>query len=433
MDNIIPPQSLNAEQSIIGSLLVDASLCEDIDVEPDHFYRASHKKLLEAIYGLRAKGDGIDIVTVSEALNKSGDLEMVGGTGYINSLIVAHVTTANAKYHVKILKELSAKRVILNACRGIIAQIDDLEVDELMPMLNINVDIGTKNNTVTMNTVIKEVIATMDKRIQRESEGYGSVISGVTTGIAKLDKMTDGLQGGNLILVGARPGMGKTAFVGQIARSACMGEPPIPTHIQSLEMGNSELATRVIAENSGIPSYKIQKALLRDNGLSDFYEECGKLMNIPLTFDDKSMKLEDIRRGIYRAYKDGARLVILDYIQLVDNKASKGNREREVGEISTMCKQVAKQLNIPIIAVCQLNRSLESRENKRPLLSDLRDSGQLEQDADIIIFLYREGYYKKTVEDNTAELIVAKGRNIGTGTIRTGWHGQTTRFINLEE
>jgi replicative DNA helicase len=406
-------------------MLVEASLCEDLDVMPDHFYRSSHKMLLETIYELRAKGDGIDMVTVSEALKKSGKLDLVGGNSYIMGITKDIISPSLAKNHVKILKELSAKRVILQACRGVVAQIHDLEVDELLGNLNINIDMGTKNHVRTMKEVIKQVVATMDKRMTDSGE-----MSGIPTGFVKLDKMTDGLQGGNFIIVAARPGMGKSAFIGQIAKNACMSGSP--SHIQSLEMGNNELATRIISENSGIPIYKIQKAMLRGSELSRMYDECGKLMDIPLTFDDKSMKIEDIRRGIHRAYKNGSRLVILDYIQLVDNSRSRVSREREVGEISTMCKQVAKQLDIPIIGVAQLSRSLESRENKRPILSDLRDSGQLEQDADIIIFIYRDGYYKKNVEDDTAELIVAKGRNIGTGTIHTGWHGQTTRFIDME-
>jgi replicative DNA helicase len=425
-NNMIPPHSIEVEQSIIGSILIEASLCEDLDITPDHFYRLAHKTLLETILTLRNSGDAVDMITVSEALKKEGKLDLVGGNTYIASISSAIVSAKNAKNHVKVLKDLSAKRDILQACREVIANIEGDEVDELLGRLNINVDVGKKESIIGIKSVIDNVLKDMERRYESDD-----VLSGVPTGFQKVDEVTDGLQGGDLIIVAGRPSMGKSALAVQIGRNASMGEAKVPTHVQSIEMSNSQLGLRIISESSGISGSRIRKAMLRKDELTQLYTECGVLREIPMTFDDVSYRLIDIRRGIHRAYKRGARFVILDYIQLVANDGAK-NRERQVGEITTMLKQTAKELNIPIMALAQLSRDVEKRENKRPVMSDLRDSGQLEQDADIIIFLYRDGYYKKSMMDDTAELIVAKGRNIGTGTIHVGWDGQTTRFIDLE-
>lgn len=421
-DNLhVPPQSLEAEQHVLGAIFLDPRVLDDIDLTRGDFYRESHCRIYEAMKGLEV----VDLVTVSEALKRSEDLEAVGGASYLANIATAAPTAANAGYHARILREFSDRRRILRACQQTMAGIHSESVEDLLSGLVVNVDGPGQDNIKTMAEVMQEV----DKRIKYRSEHRDELI-GVSTGLVGLDIATGGLMPGDLIIIGARPGMGKSALADQIATGAAMSG--VPAHICNVEMSNEQLGMRMLSKQSNISGPRLRGGQIEED--KEAYRLAkAELSRLPITFDDVSFKLNDIQRSFNKAYRRGMRLGILDYIQLVRNSGKGKSREREIGEIPTMLKQLAKSLRIPVVALAQLNREVDKRENKRPVLSDLRDSGQLEQDADVIIFLYREGYYNKRIEDNTAEIIIRKGRHIGTGKIPlVGWDGPRTRFFERE-
>jgi replicative DNA helicase len=415
MENL---SNIEAEKSILGAIMYDSSIMADISLEPDYFYRGAHQQIFSAMMDLHDLGEPIDMVTVSERLK--GKVE--GLVGILTDIMTGHVTAANYDLHSRVVTELAAKRQIVRTCQEVQMKAQNGgELEELVSAMGVDVNTGKNGSISQVRDVTSKSLEQISERNNNKHD-----LSGVKSGFFGLDMATDGFQSGDLIIVAGRPSMGKTAFAGQIALSS-----QVPVHFVSVEMKNTQLAIRMLSSISNVEGYKIRKGLLKEQEMTELQIAGEELSKKRITFDDISFKLYDIRRSILQAHRMGARLVIVDYIQLIKNQAP--SREREIGEISTMLKNTAKQLDVPIIALAQLNRSVESRENKRPMLSDLRDSGQIEQDADIVIFLHRPGYYnrmrKAEASDKEAQIIVAKGRNIGTDTITVGWDGQRTKFI----
>lgn len=420
-DNLhAPPHSIEAERYVLGALLLDPDLRDDIALTRDDFYSNKHQRIYLAIKEL----DVVDIVALSEALKRSNSLELVGGTGYIADLAIACPSSANGGLHARSLREFSDRRRIMRACQTVLAGIEHESVEELLTSMVVNVDGPGQDNIKTM----VEVLESVDKQIQHRAEHRDELL-GVSTGLVSLDMATEGSEKGDFIIIGGRPGMGKSAFAGKMAKGGA--EAGTPGHVLNLEMMNEHSVMRMVSELSDIPTRRLRNGQIA--ATQEAYRLAkAELSRLPLTFDDVSFNLTDILRSINKAYNRGAKIFFIDFLQLIGNSAKGKSREREIGEISVMLKQTAKRLRVPIVALAQLNREVDKRENKRPVKSDLRDSGSLEQDADKIIFLYREGYYNKKINDDTAEIIVAKGRHTGEGTIKVGWDGPRTRFFERE-
>lgn len=415
---ISTPHSAEAEAALLGAMVLDNEIISDINVTAEYFYAKSSQEIFSTIKQMEAKGEAVDIVTLGEALKSKPEILKIA-----QAHIIACATPANFRHHQKIVREMAQRRLIYRRCHQVIKNIERDSVEDLSSKLVFDFDTGTFNHKY-IKDVSLAVSRQAEKRYNLRNDDQGDQISGVPSGFHDLDTITDGFQGGDLIILGARPGMGKSAIMGQVARHAGQS---VGVHIQNLEMTAERQLARMVSDEAQVESWKVRKAMMSKDQWTDFNDALITLGQLLITFDDSSMSLSDIKQSINKAVRNGARLVIVDYIQLVSNPNR--SREREVGEVSTTLKQLAKKHNIPIVVIASLNRGLESRENKRPLLSDLRDSGQLEFDADVILFLYRAFVYTKNPEEKMeAELIVAKGRDIGEATIKLIWDAERVRF-----
>ena len=425
----IPPQDAGAEQAVLGAMLIDSAIIPEVTLQGVDFYRTSHGRIYLAMKELDSKGTPVDLVTLSEHLNTTGQLEHVGGEAYIASLASAAVTSANHEAHAAIVREKSRRRMVLTRCHEVMGMVfNDATLEELQDKLHIDL-----SNTELEHRHIRDVARTVREQTDNRyalRQGDKLAISGIPSGFYDLDRITDGFQKKQLYVMGARPGMGKSAFLGQAVAYAGRTHK---VHVQNLEMDNERQVARMVMDQGGIESYKIRKAMMERKEWTVFYDTLEELRELNVTFDDKSSSLAELRQSIVKAARAGAELVGVDYIQLVRNMNAR-SREREVGEVGTELKDLAKRYDLAVIAIAALNRGVEQRENKRPLLSDLRESGQLESDADVVMFLYRADYYRKrdAEPDGKAELIIAKGRDIGESTIDLLWDDQRARFMPKE-
>lgn len=442
----IPPQAIDIEQVVLGAMMLERdAVNETIDIlNENSFYDPKHQYIYKAIRTLFSTTKPIDLLTVSECLSKSGELAAAGGAGYISQLTNRVASSAHIQYHARIIAEKSIKRELIRVSNEIIrdAYDDTKDVFDLLNFSESSLFQIAENNlgrqVTNMSNVVKEAIQEIEKA-RNNVDG----ISGVPSGFNDLDKITSGFQPSDMIVVAARPGMGKTAFVLSTARNSAV------THkrgvaIFSLEMSAVQLVKRLIAGEARIDSEKLRRGNLADHEFQQLHSRIAQLSVAPIFIDDSpGISVFDFRAKCRRLKAQyNIEMVIIDYLQLMTAKDGKngGNREQEISTISRSIKEIAKELNIPIIALAQLSRSVETRAgDKKPMLSDLRESGAIEQDADIVSFLYRPEYYKILKDDDgnsthgIGELIIAKHRNGKVGDVKLRFVPEFARFENLTD
>ncbi|HOQ37957.1 MAG TPA: replicative DNA helicase [Acetivibrio sp.] len=435
----IPPQNIEAEQSVLGAILLDKEVLSNVTeiISAQDFYRDDHREIFEAIVDLYDRAEPIDLITVSEQLKMRGSLDSVGGIEYLTNLANMVPTTANAKHYAKIVEEKSILRRLIRASSEIVKMGYEAseEVSYVLDKAEKSIfDVLQKRNNQGFSP-IKEVLIDTFNRLEElyNNKGY---ITGIATGFTDLDYKTAGLQNSDLILIAARPAMGKTSFVLNIAQYAAI-HGKVPVAIFSLEMSKEQLVNRILCSEAMVDSQKIRTGKLEDSDWQKVARALGPLSEAPIYIDDTPGTTAMEIRAKCRKLKieKNLGLIVIDYLQLMQGRA-KGSesRQQEISEISRSLKILAKEINVPVLTLSQLSRAPEQRTDHRPVLSDLRESGAIEQDADIVMFLYRDDYYNPDTEKkNIAEVIIAKHRNGSTGTVELAWLGQYTKFANLEK
>ena len=445
----LPPQAIDLEEAVLGALMLEKdALSSVIDIlKADVFYKDSHQKIFAAIRTLFEKSSPVDILTVTAQLRQLGELEMIGGAYYITELTNRVASAANIEYHSRIIIQKFIQRELIRISTEVIqsAYEDTSDVLDLLDKAEKNLFEIAQNNLRRdsrkmddlMHEALKEIEALKDKK-----DG----LTGVASGFTDLDRMTSGWQKSDLVIIAARPAMGKTAFVLTCARNAAVDFNK-PVVVFSLEMSSVQLVNRLISGETEIEQEKIRKGNMEEWEWQQIHSKIGRLEAAPLIIDDTpALNIFEFRAKCRRLKSQhDIQLIIVDYLQLMHGKAADakggGNREQEIGSISRALKSVAKELNVPVLALSQLSRAVESRPggSKRPMLSDLRESGSIEQDADMVLFLYRPEYYGLEVdEDNmptagVGEVIIAKHRNGETGRVRLKFVGKYVKFTDLDQ
>ncbi len=434
----LPPQNIEAEQSILGAVLLDnEALPRVLEIlSPEDFYRESHRKIFNAMIGLFEKNEAIDLVTITNSLKTSNELEVIGGVTYLSSLVNQVPTSANARYHSKIVKEKALLRGLLSSTTEIAAKVYEsgMEADEMVDFAEKTIfdisDKRTKTSFFNLKDVIKSSFEMIEKLYDKKE-----AITGVPSGFRDLDELTTGFQPGDLIVIGGRPSMGKTALGLNIAQHVGL-EMKEPVAVFSLEMSKEQLALRMLCSEAMVDSNNVRRGFIRKEDWHKLTSAAGKLAEAPIYIDDSSgTSVLEMRAKARRLKMEhgGLSLVVVDYLQLMRGRGNFERREQEISEISRSLKGLAKELRVPVIALSQLNRGVEQRQDRRPTLADLRESGAIEQDADVIIFLYREKVYNKDKEthsrEDKAEVIVAKQRNGPTKTVDLTFLSHCTRFV----
>lgn len=435
----LPPQNLEAEQSVLGAILLDnEALLKALEViTPDDFYRDSHKKIFNAMIELFEKNEPIDLITLTDHLRMKDQLETIGGVSYLTSLVNFIPTAANVRHHARLIREKSLMRGLIRTATEIVSMVyeENMPADDLVDMAEKNIfsisDKRVKTSFSKLKDVIKDSFEMIESLYDRKE-----AITGVPSGFHDLDELTTGFQHGDLVIVGGRPSMGKTALALNIAQHVGveLGEP---VAIFSLEMSKRQLALRMLCSEAMVDSNRVRKGFIRKEDWHKLTSAAGKLAEAPIFIDDSSgISVLEMRAKARRLKMEhGLSLVIVDYLQLMKGKGNFERREQEISEISRALKGLAKELEVPVIALSQLNRGVEQRHDKRPTLADLRESGAIEQDADVILFLYRDEVYNKNSNDNRgkAEIIIAKQRNGPTATVNLTYLSHCTRFVPYTE
>ena len=437
----VPPQNIEAEQSLLGGLLIDAEAINKVAdiVGPADFYRDAHGKIYEIVLGLYERNDAIDILTVSSIARDRGTLEGIGGVTYLNTLVDLMPSAANIAQYAKMIKEKALLRRLMNVATEIIEKGFEADtnvegyIDEAEKMIFEVAENKLKPAFYLIKDFVMENVKTIERLYEKKQ-----FVTGIATGFTDLDKLTSGLQNSDLIVVAGRPSMGKTAFAMNIAQyAATMKENAVPVGVFSMEMSKEQLVTRLLSSESEIDHSKLRTGTLSRTEWPKLAEAAGRLSDALMFIDDSpSLSVLELRARARRLKKEhGLGLLVVDYLQLMRGRTGSERREQEISEISRFLKALAKELNIPVIAVSQLNRAPEQREqgNRRPRLADLRESGAIEQDADVIMFIYRDEVYNKDTEDNKgiAEVIIGKQRNGPTDTIKLAFIDKFTTFKNI--
>lgn len=441
----LPPQALDLEEAVLGAMMLEqnaVNLAIDI-LKPSSFYKEAHSKIFEAIITLFQKGEPIDILTVTQQLRKQADLEMVGGPLYISRLTNRVASTANIETHARIIAQKFIQRELIRISNEIIkdAYEETTDVFDLLDKAESNL-FGVAEGNIRKNYDKMSVLirTAMDQIEIARKNVHG--VSGVPSGFTELDRVTSGWQRSDMIVIAARPGMGKTAFVLSMARNMAV-EFTIPVAVFSLEMSSVQLVQRLIASETEISAEKLRKGNLEEHEYHQLHQRISRIAEAPIFIDDTpALSVFELRAKCRRLKaQHGIQMVIVDYLQLMtvggDNRS--GNREQEISTISRSIKNIAKELDIPVIALSQLSRQVETRGgDKRPLLSDLRESGAIEQDADIVGFIYRPEYYDIDVdaEGNSTrgvgEIIIAKHRNGALKDVKLRFIDRLAKFVNME-
>jgi len=437
----VPPHSIESEQSVLGGLLLDNAAWDRIAdfINADDFYRYDHRLIFQTIFKLISASRPADVITVFEALNSLGKADEVGGLSYLNALAQNTPNAANIRRYAELVRERGVLRKLITVADEISGNAFNPQGKEVKNMLDeaeakilAIAEEGARNKQgfQEIQPLLKQVVERIDELYSRENT---SDITGVPTGFADLDKMTSGLQPGDLIIVAGRPSMGKTAFSVNIGENVAI-ESGLPVAIFSMEMGGTQLAMRMLGSVGRLDQHRLRNGQLNDEDWPRLTHAIQK-MNDAQMFIDETPALNSIelraraRRLSRQCGKLG--LIIIDYLQLMSANNAGENRATEISEISRNLKGLAKELNCPVIALSQLNRSLEQRPNKRPIMSDLRESGAIEQDADVIMFIYRDQVYNPDSPDKgTAEIIIGKQRNGPIGSVRLTFMGEYTKFEN---
>ncbi|HEY9062177.1 MAG TPA: replicative DNA helicase [Pseudobacteroides sp.] len=434
----VPPQSIEAEQSVIGSMLLDKEVIPVVTevLKSEDFYRADHKEIFEAVMDLFDSGEPVDLITVSEQLKLRGTLDNIGGLEYLTNIASAVPTTANAKHYAKIVEEKSTLRKLIKASSEIVnlGYEASEELSYIVDKAEKSIfDVLQKRGTQGF-APIKEVLVDAFNKLEELYNNKGHV-TGIPTKFVDLDYKTSGLHNSDLILVAARPAMGKTAFALNIAQNAAVYSG-VPVAIFSLEMSKEQLVSRILCSEAMVDSQKVKTGKLEDDDWKKIARALGPLSEAPIYIDDTpGISISEIRAKCRRLkLEKNLGLVVIDYLQLMQGRGKTESRQQEISDISRSLKILAKEINVPIITLSQLSRAPEQRADHRPILSDLRESGAIEQDADIVIFLYRDDYYNpETDKKNIAEVILAKHRSGSTGTVELTWLGTYTKFANIEK
>lgn len=434
--NKVQPNDTLAEQAVLGSMLSDKDAVQTAleTLKPEDFYREDNKEIFAAMEDIYSVGKEVDIITVGEQLKLRGTLERVGGTQNLATLIDNVPTTSNVARYVEIVKQKSLSRSIIKVNNDIlkIAYDQTEDVDSILEQAEKNIfDIAQNRNTKDY-AVMKDILITTLDNIEK-MQNKKTRLSGMKSGFYDLDEKISGLNNSDLIIVAARPAMGKSAFVLNIATYVAMHNK-VPVMIFNLEMSKEQLANRILSGEAEVDNKKIANGDLSPDEYVKVAEGMNRLAGTQLYIDDSSvLSPSEIRAKCRKAkLEKNIGLVIVDYLQLMEAKSPSGSRQQEISEISRGLKILAKELDVPVIALSQLSRATEARADHKPMLSDLRESGSIEQDADIVLFIHRDDYYDQESENkNMAEIIVAKNRHGETGTIKLGWEGKYTRFSNL--
>ena len=436
----LPPQSLEAEQAVLGAIILEGeSITKAIEIlSSDDFYREAHRKIYLAMLELFDKNEPIDLITITEHLKDKGELEEVGGLSYLSTLATVVPTSANIRYHAKLVREKALLRSLIRACTEIATKIyeepEDVEemIDYAERLIFEISEKRTNTNFYQMKDVVKQTFRIIESMYDRKA-----VITGVPSGFKDLDELTSGFQPGDLIIIGGRPGMGKTAFSLNIAQHVCveLGEP---VAFFSLEMSKEQIAMRLLSSLSMVNASALRKGFISKRDWERLTDSAVRLSEAPIYIDDSSqMSVLEIRAKARRLKMEKGKLslIIIDYLQLMRSRTAYDRREQEISEISRSLKAMAKELKVPVIALSQLNRSVEKTTDRRPTLANLRESGAIEQDADVIIFLYRDEVYNKKNPANKgkAEVIVAKQRNGPTDTVYLTFLSDYTRFLDFTD
>jgi len=434
----LPPQNIEAEESILSAVLIDGSTLLDIVeiLSPEDFYRTAHQKIFTAVTELFAKSEPVDLVTVANKLKEKGQLEDVGGAAYLAQLVDTVPLAVNAEHYARIIREKSSLRQLIEQANIIVNRCfeDRGDVDEVINFAEKSIfeisENKIKKSFFPVSDLINKNIDTLEER-----QGSRSMLTGVPSGFTRLDQLTSGFQSSDLIIVAARPAMGKTSFALNVARNAAV-DANVPVAIFSLEMSKEQLSMRLLTSEARIDSARLRGGFFNEEDWERLTHAAGILEQAPIYIDDSGDVTPMAIRAKARRLKaeKGLGMIDIDYLQLMRGSASKERRDLEISEISRSLKILAKELNVPVIALSQLNRMLEQRGDKRPMLSDLRESGALEQDADLVAFIYRDEVYNQD-ENNPnrgkAEIILGKQRNGPVGTAYLTFLKQYTRFEDL--
>ena len=433
--NRIPPHSVESEQSILGSIILDKEAIITVaeTIQPMDFYKEAHKIIYESMLKLNSNNEPIDLITLIEELRKEGHLDSIGGISYLTSLSTIVPTTSNVKYYANIVKEKSVMRQLIKASNEIINLGYDASTDvqEILDKAEKNIfDISQEksgDDIQPINVVLQDTFEMIEKPCTDKSE-----VTGITTGFADLNKKINGLQRTDLILLAARPAMGKTAFSLNLVQNAALkGDASVA--VFSLEMSKEQLVQRMLSAQSNVELSKIKTGNLGESDWPRIIDGMAVLSEANIFIDDTpGIKISEIRSKCRRLkIEKGLDLILIDYLQLMEGEGKNENRQQEIAKISRSLKILSKELDCPVVALSQLSRSPELRKDHRPILSDLRESGSIEQDADIVMFLYRDEYYHDDSEKkNIGEVIIAKNRHGETGNVELVWFGQVQKFAD---
>ena len=432
----VMPANLNAEQAVLGALLIDSAAIDDVSalLRPSDFYRERHEWIYQAILTIHERNEPIDFVTIVDEIDKSNHLEQIGGSSYITELLSSTPTAMYATHYATIVKRSAMQRRLI-AAAGKIAEIaydsnfDISKSVDKAEQLVLSVGEDRINHDIeSINQILPDVITQIDI-LSNSTDQF----SGVSTGFNILDKMLGGMQKSDLIIIAARPGMGKSSLGLTIAHNI-FKKSGLKTAIFSLEMSSEQVAQRLLSIESGISSHRLRIGQIEPDEWTNLVQAAGVLSEDRIFVDDTpGISVMDIRAKARRLHaSENIDLIMIDYMQLMSG-GNEENRQQEISFISRSLKELAKELNIPVLALSQLNRSVESRTDNKPMLSDLRESGAIEQDADVVIFIYREDYYnEETDRQNIADLIIAKHRHGETGTIQLFFRKELTQFCDVE-
>ena len=444
MDNILdnsitlPPQAIEAEQSLLGSLMLDQRALDEVDadIESRDFYRSDHRDIYNAIQELNERDEAVDVVTVSEELEKIGKLKQAGGLSYLGALVKNTPNSANIEAYAKIVRERAVLRRLIETSNDIIdksynpdgmAPAEILDFAEQAVLEIARQDSNSNDSFSNIESLLAESIDKIEELFRS-----GEAVTGVPTGFTKLDQLTTGLQGGELVIVAGRPSMGKTSFSMNVVENAIM-KKGCAVAIYSMEMPGHQIATRMLSSLSRINSNKMRTGKLTESDWPRLTSAMNIIKDKPIFVDDSAglspLEVRTRARRLNAKLENGLGLIVIDYLQLMSGNGQSDNRTTEISNITRSLKALAKELDVPIILLSQLNRSLEQRPNKRPVMSDLRESGAIEQDADLILFIYRDEVYNKDTEaKGAAEIIIGKQRNGPIDTVRLKFLGEFTKF-----
>ena len=445
MEERVPPQSIEAEQSVLGAMLIDKEAIAKVTevLNADDFYREAHRVIFTAMLELYNKNEAVDLITVTDILRRDNKLEDIGGIAYITSLANIVLTAANVKYHADIVAEKSVLRQLVKVSTEIAAmgyEAND-EVGVLLDTAESRIlEISNRKKKADF-TPISAVLMDSVQSIEKLLNNKGG-LTGIPTGFNDLDKLTSGLHPSDFIILAARPSMGKTALALNIVQNVALrahkrvGGDPRSVAFFSLEMSKEQLVNRMLCAEASIDSQRLRIGEMSDKDWDALWAACDTMSKAKIYIDDTAgITVMDMRSRPRRLKAEhGLDLIVVDYLQLMQGSGKRntsGDRQQEVSEISRSLKALARELDVPVLALSQLSRGVEARQVKRPMLSDLRESGSLEQDADIVAFLYREDYYNPETENKHTELIIAKHRNGPVDTVNLFFHKQFTKFVGF--